>query len=68
VRGVRRAFWRGLAFWFGAAFKFCRKREARLCPCFHCYVVLNHDRIVKEALTEIQMELGGAPRVDRRPS
>jgi len=68
MKRLRRAFWGALALVFGAAFRFCRRRRARLCPCFHCYVVLNHDRIVREALIDVERELGGRPKVDRRPS
>ena len=68
MKGVRKAFWGALATAFGTAYKFCRTREARLCPCISCYLVLNHDRLVKEALIDVERELGGRPKVDRRPS
>lgn len=68
ARYPRYFFWRVLAQAFGALAKFTRRRAARFCGCMECYFVLNHERIVSEALLNAQREITGQVKVDRRPS
>lgn len=68
VRYLRYLFWRLLGGGLQRMARFCRLRQARCCGCGACYVTLNHDRIVRQALEDAFREMDGEKPVDRRPS
>lgn len=62
LRRIRYSFWRLLGGGLGRMARFCRRHQALNCGCFACYIALNHDRIVREAIEDaIRMDAGARP-------
>lgn len=70
LRRLRHRWWTWLGDIANALAQRCFKRRARLCPgpCFYCYLVLNGERIAKDAVADAMRAARGDKPVDRRPS
>lgn len=61
-------FWRLLGGGLMRAAKFCLVRKARLCGCFGCYLLLDGQRLARQAIEDAIRADEGLPKLDRRPS
>jgi len=70
MKRLRHMVWGTFGRGFNRLAQICLRRRAKLCPgpCFFCYLILNGERIAKQAVDDaIRVERGQQP-VDRRPS